>query len=468
MKIYSTNLNELYDDPFLRCDVDNILMRQTHDFTSYRRLTEFITFIETGKAITKEDYAESSQNVHFLVRNIAEGKPLYENLIYITEEKAEELADFRIRKDDVIIAISSNCGAAFLYEGERSENITLSHYLCRLRVDSSVLRPKYLVYYLNSHVMREYFRGVETGKTQKNLSKVYIHNLPVCLPTLNTQDKLCEIIVPYESEITRLKETILQIQDIIDKVFQREFSFDYDNFNRLKTVKIHSTDLINFGNNPDLRFSSKFHRQAGSFVMNQLLEITDKKIKHFLSEPIVLGASVSPDDYSTDGGHYYISMATIKNWSFNPEGASTVSKKFSDAKCEKTVRKNDIILARSGEGTIGKVALIDSDDIDGVFADFTMRIRLKDYNPEFAYYYFRTTYFQYLIESYKKGLGNNTNIFPIVVKELPMLDIPIKEQQRIVDEIHSEISKQDEIKSEISNLRSKINEIVESAIINRN
>lgn len=98
MKICSTNLNELYGDPFLRCDVDNILMRQTHDFTAYHRLTEFITFIETGKAITKEDYTESSQNVHFLVRNISEGKPLYENLIYITEEKAEELADFRIKK----------------------------------------------------------------------------------------------------------------------------------------------------------------------------------------------------------------------------------------------------------------------------------------------------------------------------------------------------------------------------------
>ena len=39
---------------------------------------------------------------------------------------------------------------------------------------------------------------------------------------------------------------------------------------------------------------------------------------------------------------------------------------------------------------------------------------------------------------------------------------------KLVDEIHSKISKQDEIKSEISNLRSKIDEIVESVIINGN
>ena len=115
-----------------------------------------------------------------------------------------------------------------------------------------------------------------------------------------------------------------------------------------------------FGNNPDLRFSPKFHRQAGTFVMDQLLKLTDKKIKHFLSEPIVLGASISPDDYSNEGDHYYISMATIKNWSFNSEGASIVSKKYSDAKCDKTVRKNDIILARSGEGITSTMILAPS------------------------------------------------------------------------------------------------------------
>ncbi len=44
-------------------------------------------------------------------------------------------------------------------------------------------------------------------------------------------------------------------------------------------------------------------------------------------------------------------------------------------------------------GTIGKVALIDDEDLQGIFADFTMRIRLASYRPLFAYYYFRTDYF---------------------------------------------------------------------------
>lgn len=115
---------------------------------------------------------------------------------------------------------------------------------------------------------------------------------------------------------------------------------------------------------------------------------------------------------------------------------------------------------RSGVA-IGKVALVE-DDVNGVFADFTMRIRLKNYNPLFAYYYMRSTYFQYLVEINKKGLQNQ-NIFPIVVREFPLIDIPIAEQQRIVDEIRDEIDKQNEIKNQIATLRMEIDKIVESA-----
>ena len=94
-----------------------------------------------------------------------------------------------------------------------------------------------------------------------------------------------------------------------------------------------------------------------------------------------------------------------------------------------------------------------------------MRIRLRNYNPEFAYFYFRTTYFQYLIEIYKKGLGNNTNIYPVVIQEFPMIDISLSEQQRIVEEIHSEIRKLDDTKRVIEELQKEIYKITEETII---
>lgn len=277
------------------------------------------------------------------------------------------------------------------------------------------------------------------------------------IDTLTSQEEvLTREIVEIEGQIRTLKATIRPDADIINEVFEREFGFDYVEFERLKAQKYFNSSAMAFSNNDDLRFSAKFHRDAGSFVKEQLASVTQKKIKHYLAEPIVLGASVSPANYSEDGEYYYISMATIKKWAFDSESAQTVTEEYSDAKQAKTIRKGDIILARSGEGTIGKVALIDDEGIKGVFADFTMRIRLTGYNQRFAYYYFRTAYFRYLVEVYKKGLGNNTNIFPSTVQEFPLIGISVAEQQRIVDEIQAELDRNEESRNTIAGLCGQI------------
>lgn len=278
------------------------------------------------------------------------------------------------------------------------------------------------------------------------------------------QDQIVVQIGSIEKKIKELKSQITPKQEIINKVFAREFKFDLEKFEELKNIKNYHLDLSTFANNKDVRQSVKFHREAGEFVMNQLKNITDKKIKHFIAEPIVLGKGISPSDYDDNGDYFYISMANIKNWKFESEDARLVSKEYSDKNKNKTVTKDDILIARSGEGTIGKAALIDDEDLKGIFADFTMRVRLQNYNHLLAYYYFRTEYFQYLVEINKKGLGNNTNIFPSQIQEFPMIDIALKDQQRIVDEIKAELHKTEEMKHKIDAERAKIDEIIKKAI----
>jgi len=283
----------------------------------------------------------------------------------------------------------------------------------------------------------------------------------------SNEQSLLDKIEPIEKNIKKLKSKIKVPQEVINRVFARELDFNLERFEALKKVKIFDIDFSHYGNNKDLRKSVKFHRQAGQFVLDEFKSKTSKKIKDYISEPIVLGKGISPTQYYDDNGkYYYLSMATIKNWKFEKENARLVTDKYASDNQNKTVQVNDIILARSGEGTIGKVSIIDDDQLTGIFADFTMRIRLTGYNPLFAYYYFRTEYFQYLVEINKKGLGNNTNIFPSQIQEFPLLEIPAKEQDRIVLEIKTELDAQEKIKEEIAQERYKIDKIIENAIKN--
>ena len=152
-------------------------------------------------------------------------------------------------------------------------------------------------------------------------------------------------------------------------------------------------------------------------------------------------------------------MATIKTWNYNQNSAAIVNDFYALTKATKMVRKGDIIMARSGEGTIGKVAEI-TDDVSDIFADFTMRIRLTNYNTTFAYFYFRTSFFQYLIEINKKGLGNNTNIFPNIVREFPIPDININAQNRIVEEINNKLLLQKQNDKKIIILQNEISKLL--------
>ena len=311
--------------------------------------------------------------------------------------------------------------------------------------------------------MTEYFYVFGVGKTQKNISQTDILNIPFPNLSKGTQDETIAKIEPIEREIQRLQGTISDPAEAISSVFAREFDFDLAKFEELKKQKIFFVDLRDFANNYDLRCSVKFHRETAKFVESELRNRTDKSVKDFLAEDIVLGAGVSPDNYDDDGEFYYVAMSSIKSWNFDKESARSVSDEYANKNQAKSVKEADIIMARSGEGTIGKVALI-GDDVRGIFADFTMRIRLKDYDPEFAYYYFRTQYMQYLIETHKKGLGNNTNIFPSQIKEFPILDIPLTRQKKIVREIQKEFSVQDEIRHRIEIKRKEIDQIIEQTL----
>jgi len=361
---------------------------------------------------------------------------------------------------DIIISKLGLPKGLIFYTVEKSESLIGSTEFIPYRLIDSQWNSKFLTYLLLLPEVLEKFARLESGKTpsHRRVNPFDLMNIKIPVVTKTAQAIALGQIEPIEGDIQRLQGTISDPAEAISRIFAREFRFDVAQFEELKRQKIFSVDLRDFANNDDLRFSVKFHRKAAKFVESELRSRTDKSIKDFLAEDIVLGASVSPDDYDDYGEFYYVAMSSIKSWGFDKESVRSVSAEYVSGNQAKSVKKADIIMARSGEGTIGKVALIQGDE-QGIFADFTMRIRLRDYDAEFAYYYFRTQYMQYLIETYKKGLGNNTNIFPNQIKEFPMLDVPRVTQTRLVGEIRAEFATQDKIKRKIKAKRAEIDEI---------
>ena len=464
LKQWSIDFQELRTNPNIRLWMPFKLPKIKYQ---YDKLTNYISY-ESGNrpkgGINSEDEREAI-NLGGEQINI-DGSVDLSHIPYVSYEFYEKSEKGNVKDLDILLCkdgalTGKTCLVNFDIFPVKEVMVNEHVYIIR---GNEKISQKFLFYLTKNILFQSQIKDLAYRKKgQPGLNSDHIRLIKIPKIPEPIQDQIVAQIGPIEKKIKELNAQITPPQEIINKVFAREFGFDLEKFEELKKIKNYYLDLSEFANNKDVRQSVKFHRKAGLFVNDQLKKITDKKIKNYLSEPIVLGKGISPTNYD-DGDYFYISMANIKNWKFESKDSILVSKDYSDKNLNKTVAKDDLLMARSGEGTIGKVALIDDEDLQGIFADFTMRIRLQNYNHLFAYYYYRTDYFQYLIEINKKGLGNNTNIFPSQIQEFPMIDIDLKRQQKIVDEIKKDLDRQEEIKKNIKKERNAIDEIIERTI----
>ena len=470
IKVMNIKLNDFGKENSLRSDVQYILFQKNIKKEKYYIFKELFDFSTNNKVciddLEKFKYSE--------IGNVDKNGYVEPVELDNNERKIEEDDYYKkIDKGDILkaemndILISKVRPNLKKYVRITTENEDIYYTTAFIHLIPKKL--KMIIYYMLRENFYENLVSItRTGKgyptiNEKDLSYMKF-NKEIVDDFIKNEEKYNLIILDIENRISSLKNKIVSEEDIINEIFKKHFKFNYDKFYELKNKKTYMTTLLKFSDNTDVRNSVKFHKEAIDFVFKEIEKYSKKKIKDFLYEPMCLGKSISPDDYEEKQEYYYISMADIKKYMFDSENAKTISEEFAKSNIEKDVQKGDILLARSGEGTIGKVAIID-DDYKGIFADFIIRIRLNEnYNNEFAYYYFRSLYFQYIVETYKKGLGNNTNIFPIQIKNFPIIDIPLKKQEKIAQEIRNSIEEQRKLQAEIDIYQNEIKEKLKKGV----
>ena len=130
------------------------------------------------------------------------------------------------------------------------------------------------------------------------------------------------------------------------------------------------------------------------------------------------------------------------------------------------LKKNDIILVASGEGSIGKAAIYNSDK-KAITSQFILKIELKENElSNYFHYYMLSSFFQLTVEKFKKGMGNMTNIFASQVIDFPILYDKNK-INNIVSKIKNQIDTQKIIEKQILEKQDEISKLIEN-IINKN
>ena len=268
MSVRTTNFSTIGSEKTLRFDV-SFIVQQTHnnEYYPFRELFELLppSSIDENDLYSEFEYCEIGNvdkqgnvfpvNLNFARRNLED-----EN--YYKKIEAGNITGVHV--NDILIAkVRPNLKKYVLITPENKDVFFTTAFLR--------IRPREMPTILY-HCLRTVFYPDIMGIARQGKGYPTISEADLCELRFNKQiiDKLRSNKVQLATVISSINQEILQLQssttpdaELIDMIFHREFNFDYPKFEDLKAHKTNICSFSELANNPDLRFSAKFHRPSG-------------------------------------------------------------------------------------------------------------------------------------------------------------------------------------------------------------
>jgi len=432
------------------------ILRNDYTLFNYQEGEEY-KGIPTGQTYLDEDgYIKGFQPV------IAENHPgrlkykvSNDNILISSLRLAKSPALF-FENDDLSKYVFSN--GFYIFKGNNDWNNKFVLY---------ILRTKKLKSILDNHI----YRGIGISAYKKeDLLKIKIPLIPK-----SKQDQIVSQIEPIEKKIKELKAQIKEPQEVINKIFAREFGFDENLFNEFgkgmtagtqiaqsRTLRVFETDFEELSRSGIVRFSTRFYNPPTKKLTYFLDNIETLQVKDILLEPVHRGASPK---YNSDGEIPVVKTGHLKNGYIEISQEEFVDSIFYNYSTRSQVKQGDILIASTGKVSLGKIDLLEEEQ-DLVADGHVSIVRINDrkYSRQFFTYFFRSILGYFQIERDYTGATNQIELYADEISNFQIPNIPLNQQQKIVNEIKAELDRQEEIKNKIENERNKIDAIIEKAI----
>lgn len=149
---------------------------------------------------------------------------------FIDDEKFNVMQRFQVKTNDLIISCSGTVGKVSIIKEEDPKGI-ISQALLILRADTNKILPEYLQYFFTS---REGYNAIvsrSSGSVQVNISKRdVIEQIPMSLPSLNSQKKVVDILGQLDKKIKTNEEINKNLEEQVRALFQAMFVSSEDRF----------------------------------------------------------------------------------------------------------------------------------------------------------------------------------------------------------------------------------------------
>lgn len=195
-------------------------------------LSDVVTTIEgdRGKNYPKRKDFQSDGDCLFLTaKNVRPYGWRFESNIFISAEKDRTLRSGKLQRNDIVITTRGTLGNVAVYdEAVPYENMRINSCMLILRINSNLVSPYYLAFFLMSPVFKAQIDRLKSGTAQPQIPANVLRNTMINIPSLSDQKKvIAELSQRFSicDNIEKTVDTALQQaealrQSILKKAFE--------------------------------------------------------------------------------------------------------------------------------------------------------------------------------------------------------------------------------------------------------
>ena len=174
---------------------------------------------------TSNSSTENGEYKYLRMNNIT-----YSGHIDITDIKYIDISDdeyekYVVRKGDILFNRTNSkdlVGKTALFNFE--EEMIIAGYIIRVRVNQDSIIPTFVVKWLNTPLMKSYFKNICKGAVnQSNINSKELKNIPISIPPLPLQRQFASKIEAIERQKELIKQSISETETLFNARMQEHF-----------------------------------------------------------------------------------------------------------------------------------------------------------------------------------------------------------------------------------------------------
>ena len=161
-----------------------------------------------------------------------------EEFVFVSENQARTYRGARVQAGDLVFTCWGTIGqVGIIPENGPYPEYIISNKQLKLRVNTELVRPLFLFYYLSSREGVEHFKSRASGSAVPGLNLGVLKSIKVAIPDLITQDAILRLLTAIDDLIQKNYRRVELLEETVHLLYRDWFiNLHYPGYERVRLV----------------------------------------------------------------------------------------------------------------------------------------------------------------------------------------------------------------------------------------